>query len=432
LDILIHILAFLFVYNIPFVGIPISSSKIVVIILLLYTIFHRIVYYKKEWFKIVAFLIILILYSIFIMIINESKDMSILYALILFIVNHFLGAFLFVQLLKRTNKLNKNYIIRLFIILAFVQALFILLMLLFSGFREICFSITSIERESLLKRYNGIRGLGMASSVTYDLGVIQSFALIFIIYKMISNKLSRKQIYFYITAYIAIFISVCVTGRTGFIGVLFSIFLSVSYISNDRKKEKNKILRIITHGGLIVILSIIIAFSFLGKDKVLKISHNISVYAFEMIYSYEETGSFSIGTSKNLIKMVENFSNISPKSFLIGDGRYKGEGILYYKHTDIGFFRQIYFFGIVGTLLIVYMYLYIFKRMSITVANDKYFKKVIFLIGIYYFISNIKGDFLIGCGNAISILLILYFTITAENIKDISKRECFTNENFIN
>ena len=43
-----------------------------------------------------------------------------------------------------------------------------------------------------------------------------------------------------------------------------------------------------------------------------------------------------------------------------------------------------------------------------------------------------KGDFLIGCGNAISILLILYFTITAENINDISKREQFTNENFIN
>ena len=293
------------------------------------------------------------------MIINESKDMSILYALILFIVNHFLGAFLFIQLLKRTNRLNKNYVIRLFIILAFIQALFILLMLLFSGFREICFSITSIERESLLKRYNGIRGLGMASSVTYDLGVIQSFSLVFIIYKVISAKISRKEIYFYVTAYIAIFISVCVTGRTGFIGVLFSIFLAISYILNNKKKEKNKIFRMVTHGGLIVILGIVIAFSFLGKEKVLNISHNISEYAFEMVYSYEETGSFSIGTSKNLIKMVENFSNITPKSFLIGDGRYKGEGILYYKHTDIGFFRQIYFFGIVGTLLIIYIYIYI-------------------------------------------------------------------------
>ena len=366
------------------------------------------------------------------MIINESKDMSILYALILFIVNHFLGAFLFIQLLKRTNRLNKNYVIRLFIILAFIQALFILLMLLFSGFREICFSITSIERESLLKRYNGIRGLGMASSVTYDLGVIQSFSLVFIIYKVISAKISRKEIYFYVTAYIAIFISVCVTGRTGFIGVLFSIFLAISYILNNKKKEKNKIFRMVTHGGLIVILGIVIAFSFLGKEKVLNISHNISEYAFEMVYSYEETGSFSIGTSKNLIKMVENFSNITPKSFLIGDGRYKGEGILYYKHTDIGFFRQIYFFGIVGTLLIIYIYIYIFKGISITVVNDQYLKKVIFIIGIYYFVSNMKGDFLIGCGNAISILLILYFTITAENINDISKREQFTNENFIN
>lgn len=352
------------------------------------------------------------------MFINGSKDMSILYAFVLFIINHFLGSLLFIQLLKRTNRLNKNYIIRLIIVLAFIQALLILLMLLFPGFRDVCFSLTAIERESLLKRYNGIRGLGMASSVTYDLGVIQSISLILISYKVVNSKLEKKDSYFYIITYITIFISICVTGRTGFIGVLFSVFLILSYIMYDRKKYKGKFFKIIIRGFIIVFIIAAVSFWILGKEKVLIICDNVSKYAFEMIYSYEETGSFSIGTSENLIKMVKNFSNINLKSFLIGDGRYAGEGIFYYKGTDIGFFRQIYFFGIIGVLQLLLIYFYIFKNIQSSLESDRYLKISFLFIEIYYFIANIKGDFLISCGSAISMLLIFYFTFTANDIKD--------------
>ena len=80
------------------------------------------------------------------------------------------------------------------------------------------------------------------------------------------------------------------------------------------------------------------------------------------------------------------------KTFLIGDGLYTNpNGVGYYMGTDIGFFRRIYYGGIIGLLLYLYYHYKIayFTYKSIGTRDIKYM--MLFLV-LSYMVILAKGD----------------------------------------
>lgn len=394
---------FAFIYNFPVASLPISSSKIVVILLLFYTIYlsnKKKISLLKIKISPLFLIAILILYSIILVFYKNTNDYSLIYSLFLFVFNHFLGSYLLIIVIKNKKKLTRKYLYELLIKIIVIQSFIIIFMMFFDYFYEIIASISPLAtRNSIYMRYDGARGYGLASSITYDLSVVQSFGLIFIAYLYpYENNLKKKYIYsFY---YIVILISILVTGRTGLIGLVISIII---HFSNIKITLNN-----------IIVFSSVFAFSFmlimLFSDNVFleNLVSSIKNYVFEFLVNYQKNGSFSISTGDNLMAMYDYFiNNTSLSTLIFGDARYLGEGLLYYRNVDIGFFRQIYYFGLIGIGILLAIYnqtlQYAYKNSSL----DKREKHLILFIYIYILISNIKGDILLGGGMIICIWLLI-------------------------
>ena len=85
-------------------------------------------------------------------------------------------------------------------------------------------------------------------------------------------------------------------------------------------------------------------------------------------------------------------SKMNLATFLWGDGAYTAaDGIHYYQGTDIGYARQLFYYGIVG-LGVNLLYQYRLVRFSKVKINSKKF--TFFLYGLYisYLIMLAKGD----------------------------------------
>lgn len=396
-NIWIGILAFLFVYNVPIAFLPISSSKIVVIILLVWSTFKGEIRIGKKSIKPVIWIIILIFYSFIVAILNSSGDYSLIYSEILFVINHTMGSLLFANVLYHYKKLSIRYILKMLVYIAVVQAIIIILMIVSASFYSIVANLSPLAtRNSIYLRYGGARGYGLAQSITYDLAVVQSFALLFIVY--LFPELRKNEPKLFTIYYLLICFSITVTGRTAFIGILLSILLKIVYTNKLSKRGVNRV--VTTFGVGVIALSI--GVNYLQNTSFYS---NLIKYIFEFRIS---GGIASTSTGSNIIKMFDTFKTITWKSFIFGDGRYKGEGVYYYMNVDVGFFRQIYYFGMIGLVILLIAYWSIYKT---TIRNvlDNRFKKMWVLFFIYVLIANIKGDFILGCGMAICEILLIYF-----------------------
>lgn len=407
MEMFISILTFFFIYNVPFTGFPVSSSKIVVLILFLIDVFECKGKIKINNVEITTFLFAfaLLLVSTLAMIINGTSDTSIIYSSFLLIVNNMLGAFLLVKVLQNKNLLTLNYVMKLFIIIAVVQSVIIILMMIFQPIYDFFSTIAFLDtRESLRRRYGNARGYGFASSVTYGLGVVQSFSLIFLARMM---QIEKKKIS-HIISYLLILVSILVTGRTGLIGVMLSfIYLLIT----DSKSEMKGLRRF---GGVFIIILLAGLYFSLGVSENTLVS-SIQAYVFESVNNFRNTGRFFTTTGLNILKMFGSMKNYPLKTWMIGNGLYKGEGLLYYGNVDVGFLRHILYFGLFGCLFVFMLYAYCYKKGQDRIKEQP-IKKMWILIYIYIILAHLKGDFLLGNGMGISLVMVLFFTAVEEGV----------------
>lgn len=409
---IIYILAFIFIYNVPFTNIPISGSKIAVLCLLCIIIFKSAKGYKikvkNSEIVVLELALFLTFYSIIIMLVNRSGDINIVYSCILLIFNHMLGAFLFTQVLKSNKMLTIENVMKILIVITTVQSVIILLMMLSQNFYNLISNLAYLPtRESLYLRYGGARGYGLAASITYDLGVVQSFSLLYLSYFI---QIKRRIVH--VILYILIVVSVLATGRTGLIGIILSImYMLISDLKSQRKGMRTLV-------GIFLIL--VCAGVYLMSSSDNSVISSMQEYIFEAFNNYKETGEFSTATGSNIAKMFDSMTNYSLKTWIFGDGRYQGEGLYYYGNVDVGFLRHILYFGLAGSALLLLYYLNIFKRGLKLVKNNQ-IKIIWVLLFLYLIIAHIKGDFLLGCGMGISTILILFYTFVEEKTLDYEK-----------
>lgn len=424
-------LLFIYIYNPPLKFLPVYPSFIISLISFFLLGAHLILFNRSLYsFKsILPFLLILVLlfFSLIIVFIHGTYETSIAKGYFLFLIAYVLGPYLIIYILKKRNELNLSTIFKYLIIVSVIQSIIMFLMLLLPNLKEFLFDIQKDDRQLLHLESGGFRMLGFAYGVVWDLGFVQSLSAIFIVW-LIPRVKSRNEIWFLSLAYIIIFFSILLSGRTGFLGIFISLIIlfhnlvsNVVVIPNIRKFLVSIIILLLVTFNLI--------FASLSTDFKELFIDKIAPWAFEMFINNQEGNGFETNSSNNLKEM---YFNVPLGTFLIGDGYYADpqDKSLYYLGTDAGYMRQLLFYGIIGSSILYFFYLLIFYKLikSIIKYVDKSTALMFLLIGLYYFFSHIKGDLLMGGDMPLKVLFLLYFLTLSKNnvsINNVKKTTYF-------
>lgn len=396
---------FLFVFGISLNGIIFNSSKIIILLLTLVYPFvnmGRITFYNNnKIFYIGIILITLLFFSILYPFLHNTNDYSVAYKYLIILVEALYGAYLLYVLFFK--KYSIDDVLHFIIVITFIQAMIIIVMFISESFREIIFSLSQIDQASLMLRYTGGRGFGLASSITYDLSIFQSISLMFISYLL--TKYSNKKAFYFI-AWLAIFFSVLFLGRSGWFGIFLSIII---IIFNSRKYIFKNITFFVVANALFIYLALF-SLKYFYPDKYDIFIFVVFPHAFEMFINFIETGIFRTGSSDSVNAM---WFSVSKSTFLLGDGFFRnpyGQG--HYMHTDVGYMRHILFYGIIPSTLLYSFYILGFSYIYNYFKWNKTGHFLILLLAIYYFVGHYKGDFLTGSGMNIKLFfIILIYTI---------------------
>ena len=409
---------FFFVFGIPFYNVPLNSSKLTVIFLIIYYLVKKIrckdisFKFNKDILFISFWIIISIVLSLLSNILNGTNDFYIAYSFLLMLIETLLGSYLlYILFLKRYKFYD---ILNFFIAIALLQSIIILGMFVSEFIREFIYSIANLNAEQLMQRYGGFRGFGLAGSVTYDLAFFISIPLMFISYLLSQSKKDKA---YYISAWIFIVFAIFMTGRTGWVGIAFSLLILLYNF-----KSKNALNSMVKFISILFILTIILSIVLKNyyPEAYNVLIYSIVPYAFEMFINFYETGSFSVHS----MEILENMYFLpSLKTLIIGDGYFKNPfGFGYYMHVDAGYLRMILFYGVFASLVLYIMYIYIFLKIYFKTKIYKKFNIVILMLCLYYFIVQWKGVIMSNSGMNIKLVFIIFIYVVY-SMKDLKLKE---------
>jgi hypothetical protein len=363
---------FLYIFNIvPIVGPANIGTRIYLGVLgALYVCFTDIIYNARV-IKLMVCNIPLVLFSIITILINDTRDIWYIQFAILNICYLF-GALFIVKLYPNECKVSYNKFL-----LYVVYCILFNSVISFVGFvyNPIMVAISSIQQfgdgNVITNTINfGVRSIGFGSGNFYFGGVINGFGLLFTFYLL-------KTKYISICKAVVILIVLTLTGmfiaRTTVIG----LGLGLCYYF-----YKLPFKNVITFATLIFVGAVIIVIS--------GILDNINTsWVFDFIRNFISNGTISNQSLDHLNSMWN--IEISPKTYIIGDGLSKYNDGRYYMDTDVGYLRNILYFGVVGTVLGYFLYAYVLCRQIIKVSLDRNIAHLIFWLFIYLLIINYKG-----------------------------------------
>lgn len=417
----LYICSFIFIYNIPFTHSPLSGSKLMIIFMIFWlTMRGKHFVIKKPVLKPVYWMIVLLLYSLGSVFLQHTGDFGLVYAEVLFLLNHVLGCLLLINIFQNCGKATIYDILHMMVVIAFVQSVIIILSMLIAPFNDFISSIAFIEgRDDLQFRYGYARGYGLAASVTYDLAVCQAFAIMFIPYLM-DKTLQKKKKIFYVLATFPILFSILTLGRTGLVGV----GLALIFIVKDNAKISSKTIKI----SLYLFATAMIGAAFLlGNDSLL--IKSINTYVFEGVDKIFTIGKLQTETGGHLVNMLKGIKEWSFKTWIWGDARYSDDW-RYYGHTDIGFMRDILYFGLIGAFILFIVYVHIYKIIQ-KKTEDRRFHFLMKLFFIFLLVAHFKGEFLLSCGTGICILLMIAFSVIFEDSEATFSEDIYIRDPFI-
>lgn len=403
---------FFYIFGVRYKHIPVSTSKLAAAFLLCLEL-ADILAGRSAPFKIrreykipFLLLIILLVSSVLTPLIMNSHDFSVVYNIFLLIFEDFLGGILVYRFLCRGegNDISLYEQFCYFIDICFLQSFIIIMMLFSDRIRTFIWSISANEAVylRLYRDYQGIRGFGMASSATYDLSMLISFALIFLAYKI--SKDNYKHMSVDIVKYAVIFGAVCVTGRTGFIGFGFScIIFVIDLCKRPVRKHIIKIFAAVCAAAAAFGLILNFVLNPDMKEKIIS-------FAFELFVNIKTSGKIGV---YSLDYVQDMYFKLPLETFLFGDGYYQdAENGWAYMFVDAGYMRQVLFFGIGSCILLCYLFYTLFRKsLQLSKNRDRLLFYVLIFMLIYLYAGNYKGDVLLGC-RMITKTAFLIFTVS--------------------
>lgn len=337
---------FCYVFSFYIIG-PITSSMIIAIPYSFMYIYNK-EYLRQDVFSVRIFycLILILFFASFYTIIHVVFDFSYLKVMVAQAI-HLLMGVMIVTMFIRKYKFTSNDIEKYIVLSFFIQSII-----------EIVASVTPSFAAALLpfnrayefaESESGRRGLALAAGTGWSLGLAYGLLYIVFVKRYLLDGINGLKIF----VGVVLLAGTMFAGRTGFVGAVFGMIL---FLLNANKGISYKIFIILK----ILLFVIIACFSFYICFPVVAIHlvDNVFPFAFEPFYKLFYNGEFSTSSTDRLQEMWE--VTITPWEIISGTGNFTDPSGSYYKHIDIGIMRNLFYWGILGYLLmIVYQLLFL-------------------------------------------------------------------------
>lgn len=233
------------------------------------------------------------------------------------------------------------------------------------------------------ERTGELRIVGFGANF-FTSGILNGYILILLAFYIVSNEFSYKKLMLLYLLYVLITVVGMMMARTALVGSAIGLAIIGLHLVKDPKALLKTIMMIVL--VIIAILFILVRFF---SDFATQLETLFS-FAFEMFFNLSESGSLSTGSTDTLMTMWDVIPNTF-KSWVIGDARWD-TATGYYKGTDVGYLRNIWYFGIVGMAALTYYYYKTLKIIFVDrnpgFANPRFLCLVLFA---YVMILNAKG-----------------------------------------
>ncbi len=346
-------------------------------------------------------------------IINQTADLHyVIYfiSLILYFFIVYLGAVFFYKIY---GELTPRILLKYFVAIAVIHVSVSLAMYANSSLNDLLLSLlkkTKGEESALASTYGSrLQGFG---ATFFTSGLINGFILIMISVGLYLEKYTLwTRVILYLSFALILVIGTMI-ARTIMIGGAIGILIMIAGLfRTGRQFVKN-----ITAFSISVGLAILLGGYFIVKSDI--DFEAISQFGFEIVVKLSE-GDTSSHSTDSMVDMYKTMpDNLS--TWMVGDARWK-EGSYYYKRVDIGYLRNVFYFGIIGTLL---LFLYNYATLRLVFVKRKLFANYSYLLLLtlfaYTLIINFKGTI-----DLLFYILPYYFcnvTRTGEN-----KMNCINN-----
>lgn len=299
-------------------------------------------------------------------------------------------------------------VLDLIVTVGLLQAVLSLTFFFFPSLFEYYIGFINAEANmGLIKRVNLIelRLIGVGNA--FFNGVIK-YGVIFIILtylKYDERSFFKDRTTLYFVSYSLLLCAGVMTGRTFFLAIALSLLY---FFGQESKRLLAFTFKSLGYGAVLLFFLIIIIsiFSnFIDGNRAEKVKD----FVFEIFINYEETGQLRTNSSDKTADMYVLPDN--RKTWLFGDGKFMDSGGSYYKGTDVGYLRYIYYFGIIGTSVFFFVQYKIVNWIA-SFNYSKAFSKLIYFLFFWILILNFKG---IAYLDQFSALLLVSLIISNKN-----------------
>lgn len=368
--VLIVTLLIFYIYAVNFNYIPLSGKMILGVMGILFI--SGISFPKPIW-NYIFYPIFLVLWGGIITILTGFFQFQ--YNVLLGFINAVLAS-CFIYKACKLDKCSLSEIFHFIVIAIFVESIISLLIKLSPSFYNLIsiFVDFHLEEVTSLEDYYRFVGLGSASFF----GVMPSCALglFSCVYLLLDETDKMRKLFYYIAIFVISIVSI-LTARFCFVLVLLAFLYYI----------KCKGVRHIFITSTLLIFGFYAFFTYLLPMVVSDAMADWFYDAFE-----NDSGSMmESGSGQSWMGMLER-SKMELFTFLFGDGAYTAaDGIHYYKRIDIGYIRQLLYYGIVG-LVVNLIYQYRLGKFSTNIIKEKKFSYFIYGMYLSYLIMLVKGD----------------------------------------
>jgi hypothetical protein len=391
---------FFYLYAVQFKGVPVTTRILFAVagfIILLFSIAKQAdeskdIFISKGLIRYLIVFAALVAISIFSLVVNNTRDIEFVKYPLSLIFILLAGYFLHFTIKKLNGEINYTLILNYIVAAVFVQAVISLVSFAVPVLSDTLQNIQNISdldvtklQETASLRLNGF------GSTFFGAGIINGFALISIAALIRQKNNAQRRIVILSFAFITILSLGTMMARTTLVGGILAVFFLLLPTKTFNKKMIKAKTKFFGYILLLPVLLIAMIFTFFPSFS--NTLQTAASFGFEMFINYSETGEFSTA-STNALKTMYVFPD-NPQTYFIGDGQYyikpgdPSSG--YYKSTDVGYLRLIYYFGIPGLLIyLALQYTAVINALK-TCPSDKTFRIYILLVFLLCIINNFKG-----------------------------------------
>lgn len=400
-NVLLTLLVFCYIFSFYVVG-PITSSMVVGAFFMfpffLYKGYKKIDAYSLH---VLFFLLLIIFTCLFYSIIHLTFDFSYMKTMFGQFVNIVFGVCMAMVLRERCHLHAidiEKFIIWAFLIQSVIQ-------LIASATPSIASILLYFNRAGELQDMTGRRGVALSSGTGWSLAL--AYGIMYIIY--VKRYLFDGLSMFKIMIGVLLLLGTMFAGRTGFVGAAFAVLL---FFANEKKSIGYKfsiVINVLLFIGVICIL-----FYVLFPSLTNHLIENVFPFAFEPFYRLFYNDEFSTRSTDRLLEMWE--VSITPSEVLFGTGYFMDPiRDIYYKGVDIGILRNLFYWGIIGYLIMMIyqcyllnpikngftddkqrwniriyylsmlLYLFLMEFKAMTIGFNKITVSIVFLLGYFYY-----------------------------------------------